>query len=165
MASALRPWRPKIIALASDSRQIVCGGRHTRENQQEKNERGQARRGSGHAGEIEKARGRPTSEQESERGIGSRSSLACALHSPAAVGSCCLPARYRAMRPCPLPPQEQLPPLVKFREEQPPANSGRLPIGAGLQERGKQETERGIWERVAVVLSSSGADERGIRER
>jgi len=98
-------------------------------------------------------RGRPTSERESKRGIGSRSSLArAAAFPPAAVGSCRLPARSRSMQPCPLPPQEQLPPLVKFREEQPPANRGHLPIGAGLQERGEQETERGIWERVAAAL-------------
>jgi len=106
-----------------------------------------ARRWSGRAGETKQARGRPTSERESKRGIGSRSSLArAAAFPPAAVGSCRLPARSRSMQPCPLPPQEQLPPLVKFREEQPPANR-RWPAG-----------ERDLGE------SCGGAEERGIRE-
>jgi hypothetical protein len=88
MVSVLRPWCLEIVALASDSRQIMRGGRHTRENRKEKNERGQERgrkvmcRWSGRVGEREQACRRPTSEQESERGIGSRSSLAHAAAFP-----------------------------------------------------------------------------------
>jgi len=148
-SSLWRPIRAKSCMAGAIRRRI--GRRKTKEGKHEGEK--VARRWSGRAGETKQARGRPTSERESKRGIGSRSSLArAAAFPPAAVGSCRLPARSRSMQPCPLPPQEQLPPLVKFREEQPPANRGHLPIGAGLQERGEQETERGIWERVAAAL-------------
>ena len=77
-SSLWRPIRAKSCMAGAIRGRI--GRRKTKEGKHEGEK--VARRWSGRAGETEQARGRPTSERESKRGIGSRSSLARAAAFP-----------------------------------------------------------------------------------
>lgn len=137
MAFVLGPRHPKNIALVSDSRMAgaikgsLCSGR--RENTRElvgENERGPSTREKKACGRNralrEQACRRPTSERERDRKPQLTRPHRC-------HGSCRLPTPppppTTTAKPCGcvlFPPHEQLPPIVKFREEQTPTSRSHL---------------------------------------
>ena len=141
MASALQPRRPKNVALASKSRQIAHGGRHTRKpllwtvgkrrrigakkrkeraRAHGRNRRTQRERESWRAGETErresKRAGGPSERVRKRKPQLTRA--AAFILAAGAGGSCRSAVRSRAMQPCPLPSQEamQLRPHLEERE-------------------------------------------------
>ena len=147
MASALLPWRPEVVYLASDSRLIVRGGRHTGVRFWAAGNRG--RKGgekSGRAGEIgvhRETRGRNRARREERAGEADLPTSGRAGEEPKAT------PRPRG-RVLPRRREKSLPPS---REDQPPAgprqvlwSSARLP-------------SRLLWSAAALVLrraASSG---------
>ena len=141
MASSLLPWRPEVVYLASDSRLIVRGGRHTGVSFWAAGNGG--RKGgekSGRAGEIgvrRETRGRNRAQREERPGEADLPASGRAGEEPEAT-------------PLPRCREKSLPPS---REDQPPAgprqvlwSSARLP-------------SRLLWSAAALVLrraASSG---------
>jgi hypothetical protein len=161
MASALWPWRPEVVDLASESSQIVQGGRHT---------------GMAAAGNRERGR------KEQARGKASRARGRLAAHGERSAGEIREERRALAGRPtcsrtrAPAPPVEAAaaePSLVPHpREEQPPAgccfpaaSSGPLssrrraasPLPSLFPTRAGADADEQVFPPPPLVLHRAGA--------